>query len=180
PASLDLPGLTVDTDLRWRIVNALAASGALEPDASVFIDTELERDQTAAGKRQAAQARAARPVAEVKEAAWKQVIEDDSLPNITARSVIAGIVQPGQAELLAPFSGRYFDVIEDVWARRSSEVAQTVVIGLYPSWDISPEALGLADAFLAKEVPSALRRLVSEGRAGIVRSLRAREFDAGS
>ncbi|MBN7317679.1 aminopeptidase N [Mycobacteroides abscessus subsp. massiliense] len=180
PASLDLPGLTVDTDLRWRIVNALAASGALEPDASVFIDTELERDQTAAGKRQAAQARAARPVAEVKEAAWKQVIEDDSLPNITARSVIAGIVQPGQAELLAPFSGRYFDVIEDVWARRSSEVAQTVVIGLYPSWDISPEALGLADAFLAKEIPSALRRLVSEGRAGIVRSLRAREFDAGS
>lgn len=180
PASLDLPGLTVDTDLRWRIVNALATSGALEPDASVFIDTELERDPTAAGKRQAAQARAARPVAEVKEAAWKQVIEDDSLPNITARSVIAGIVQPGQAELLAPFSGRYFDVIEDVWARRSSEVAQTVVIGLYPSWDISPEALGLADAFLAKEVPSALRRLVSEGRAGIVRSLRAREFDAGS
>ncbi|MBE5468799.1 aminopeptidase N [Mycobacteroides abscessus] len=180
PASLDLPGLTVDTDLRWRIVNALAASGALEPDASVFIDTELERDPTAAGKRQAAQARAARPVAEVKEAAWKQVIEDDSLPNITARSVIAGIVQPGQAELLAPFSGRYFDVIEDVWARRSSEVAQTVVIGLYPSWDISPEALGLADAFLAKEIPSALRRLVSEGRAGIVRSLRAREFDAGS
>ncbi|MBL3746886.1 hypothetical protein IQ261_21765, partial [Mycobacteroides abscessus subsp. massiliense] len=58
--------------------------------------------------------------------------------------------------------------------------AQTVVIGLYPSWDISPEALGLADAFLAKEIPSALRRLVSEGRAGIVRSLRAREFDAGS
>ncbi|SKO48050.1 aminopeptidase N [Mycobacteroides abscessus subsp. abscessus] len=55
-----------------------------------------------------------------------------------------------------------------------------MVIGLYPSWDISPEALGLADAFLTKEVPSALRRLVSEGRAGIVRSLRAREFDAGS
>ncbi len=178
PASLDLPGLTVDTDLRWRIVNALAASGALEPDASVFIDAELERDPTAAGKRQAAQARAARPVAEVKEAAWKQVIDDDTLPNITARSVIAGIVQPGQAELLAPFAGRYFDVIEDVWARRSSEVAQTVVIGLYPSWDISQRAVESADGFLAKEIPSALRRLVSEGRAGIVRSLRAREFDA--
>lgn len=178
PASLDLPGLTVDTDLRWRIVNALAASGALEPDASVFIDAELERDQTAAGKRQAAQARAARPVAEVKEAAWKQVIEDDALPNITARSVIAGFVQPGQAELLAPFAGRYFDVIENVWARRSSEVAQTVVIGLYPSWDISQRAVESADGFLTKEIPSALRRLVSEGRAGIVRSLKAREFDA--
>ncbi|TEA03771.1 aminopeptidase N [Mycobacteroides salmoniphilum] len=178
PASLDLPGLTVDTDLRWRIVNALAASGALEPDASVFIDAELERDQTAAGKRQAAQARAARPVAEVKEAAWKQVIEDDALPNITARSVIAGIVQPGQAELLVPFAGRYFDVIENVWARRSSEVAQTVVIGLYPSWDISQRAVESADGFLTKEIPSALRRLVSEGRAGIVRSLKARAFDA--
>ncbi|MGL5441089.1 MAG: hypothetical protein ACRDDJ_01260, partial [[Mycobacterium] stephanolepidis] len=77
-----------------------------------------------------------------------------------------------------PFAGRYFDVIENVWARRSSEVAQTVVIGLYPSWDISQRAVESADGFLAKEIPSALRRLVSEGRAGIVRSLRAREFDS--
>lgn len=52
-----------------------------------------------------------------------------------------------------------------------SEVAQTVVIGLYPSWDVSQNGLDAADAFLSDpEVPPALRRLVVEGRAGVERS----------
>jgi len=87
-------------------------------------------------------------------------------------------VQPGQAELLAPFRDRYFGAISGVWERRSSEVAQTVVIGLYPSWDISQAGLDAADVFLSDpQVPPALRRLVLEGRAGVERALRARAFD---
>jgi len=55
------------------------------------------------------------------------------------------------------------------------------VIGLYPSWDISGDGIAAADAFLADpELPAALRRLVLEGRAGIERSLRARQFDGGA
>ena len=106
PAEQGLSGLVVDTDLRWRIVTALAASGDVDADGTEhpFIDTEAERDPTAAGQRHAAQAAAARPQAAVKDAAWQQVIEDDTLANITARSIIAGFVQPGQAELLQPFS----------------------------------------------------------------------------
>jgi len=58
-------------------------------------------------------------------------------------------------------------------------VAQTVVIGLYPSWDISQAGIDTADAFLADaDLAPALRRLVLEGRAGVERSLRARTFDA--
>jgi aminopeptidase N len=180
PAEKGLSGLDVDTDLRWRIVTALAAAGHVDADgaATPFIDTEAQRDPTAAGKRQAAAASAARPQTAVKEAAWTQVIEDDSLANITGRAIIGGIVQPGQGELLAPFTRRYFDVIAGVWARRSSEVAQTVIVGLYPSWDISQSAIDAADAFLAGDQPPALRRLVLEGRAGVVRALKAREFDA--
>ena len=128
-----------------------------------------------------AQAAAARPQAAVKESAWTTVIEDDALANITARSVIAGFVRPGQAELLKPFGARYFAAIRGVWERRSSEVAQTVVVGLYPSWDVSDDGIAAADAFLADpELPAALRRLVIEGRAGIERSLRARQFDGGA
>ena len=75
---------------------------------------------------------------------------------------------------------RRFAAIGGVWQRRSSEVAQTVVVGLYPSWDISERAVAAAGTFLADpEVPPALRRLVLEGRAGIERSLKARAFDAG-
>ncbi|MCV7385023.1 aminopeptidase N [Mycolicibacter longobardus] len=175
-AAQDLAGLAVDTDLRWRIVVALARSGALDSEA---IDAEIRRDPTAAGKRQGAQASAARPQPAVKQAAWQEVIEDDTLANITGRAIIAGIVQPGQGELLAPFTARYFEAIRGVWERRSSEVAQTVVVGLYPGWEVSQAGLDAADAFLADpEVPPALRRLVLEGRAGVERSLRARTFDA--
>jgi aminopeptidase N len=113
----------------------------------------------------------------VKEQAWTTVVDDDSVPNITARSIIGGFAGPGQAELLEPYVDRYFDAIEGVWARRSSEVAQTVVVGLYPSWSISAESVAAADRFLEKDLAPALRRLVIEGRAGIVRSLAAREFD---
>ena len=180
PADSGLAGLVVDTDLRWRIVTALAAAGEIDSDgpATPFIDAEAKRDPTAAGQRHAAQASAARPQVAVKEAAWQQVIEDDTLANITARSIIAGFVRPGQDELLAPLRPKYFDAISGVWERRSSEVAQTVVIGLYPSWDISQAGLDDADEFLADpEVPPALRRLVLEGRAGVERALRARSFD---
>ncbi|MCZ0729887.1 aminopeptidase N [Mycolicibacterium iranicum] len=180
PAAVNLAGLAIDTDLRWRIVTALARAGVIDADGTEtpFIDAEAANDPTAAGRRQAAAAGAARPQSAVKQAAWEQVVEDDTLANITARAIIGGFVQPGQGEVLAPFRDRYFGAISGVWERRSSEVAQTVVVGLYPSWEISQDALSAADTFLSDpEVPPALRRLVLEGRAGVERSLRAREFD---
>ncbi|MGM7644590.1 aminopeptidase N [Nocardia sp. JW2] len=180
PAEVGLGGLTVDTDLRWRVVTALAAAGRIDADGleSPVIDAELNRDPTAAGKRQAAAARAARPLAAVKEQAWNTVMGDDTVPNITARAIVGGFAPAGQGELLAPYVDRYFAEVPAVWERRSSEVAQTVVVGLYPHWAITEEAMAKADEFLAGDHPPALYRLVSEGRAGIERSLRAREFDA--
>jgi aminopeptidase N len=185
PSELGLAGLEIDTDLRWRIVTALATAGEIDADAPAtpFIDAEVQRDPTAAGKRHGAQAAAARPQPQVKEEAWTTVVEDDTLPNIVGRSIIAGIAPPGQAGLLKAFTKRYFDAIPGVWARRSSEVAQTVVIGLYPHWDISEDGVAAADQFLTapeSEVPPALRRLVLEGQAGIKRSLKAREFDSAA
>ncbi|OBH97347.1 aminopeptidase N [Mycobacterium sp. E2733] len=181
PAELGLRGLEIDTDLRWRIVTALASAGEIDADGPTtpFIDAEVEHDPTAAGKRHGAQAATARPQPQVKEDAWTMVIEDDTLANITARSIIAGFAPPGQHDLLTPFTDRYFEAIPGVWARRSSEVAQTVVIGLYPHWNISEAGIATADKFLSDpEVPPALRRLVLEGQAGVKRALRARKFDA--
>jgi aminopeptidase N len=186
PDEKGIVGLVVDTDLRWRIVTALARAGVIDADRpeTPFIDAEVQRDPTAAGKRNGAAASAARPQMPVKERAWTEVIEDDTLPNILARAIIGGFVALGQAELLQPFTSRYFEAIRGVWERRSSEVAQTVVVGLYPSWDISEDGIAAADRFLAedededKDLPPALRRLVIEGKAGVERALKARRFDA--
>ncbi|MEU4317065.1 aminopeptidase N [Nocardia sp. NPDC024068] len=179
PGAVGLTGLTVDTDLRWRVLTALAAAGEIDADGTgtPTIDGELRNDETAAGRRQAATAATARPIAEVKESAWATVMQDDSVPNITARSIVGGFAPAGQDALLQPYLERYFAEIPAVWERRSSEVAQTAVVGLYPSWEISDQAVARADEFLAGDHPPALRRLVSEGKAGIERSLRARAFD---
>ncbi|MCX4097378.1 aminopeptidase N [Nocardia sp. alder85J] len=180
PATVGLPGLVVDTDLRWRIVVALAAAGEVDAETTEtpFIDGELDRDPTAAGRRHAAAAATARPQAEVKENAWHTAMNDDKVANITARAIVSGFAPSGQSDLLQPYVERYFAEIPAVWERRSSEVAQTVVVGLYPHWAISEEAVAVADKFLSADHPPALRRLVVEGKAGIERSLRARAFDA--
>ena len=53
-------GLTVDADLRWSLLHVLVAAGARDEDA---IEAEVDRDDTATGRRHAASARAARPTA---------------------------------------------------------------------------------------------------------------------
>ena len=172
--SAPLPGLTVDTDLRWGLLQALVAHGAA---GEAEIDAELESDQTATGRRRAERARALIPTAGAKEKAWQRAVHDDQLPNAVSDAIIAGFQHPAQRELLAPYVQRYFDSIDEVWQRRSSERAQPTVIGLFPSWAVTDETVTAADAWLAGERPAALRRLVSEGRAGIVRALAARGFD---
>jgi aminopeptidase N len=173
--SAPLEGLTVDTDLRWRLVHALVAHGrAGEPE----IAEEHRRDATSAGERQAERARALIPDAAAKQRAWERAVRDDSLPNAVSDSIISGFAHPAQRELMAGYADRYFAEVADVWQRRTSERAQPVVLGLFPAWSVSKDTVDAADAWLADEShPPALRRLVSEGRAGVVRALAAREYD---
>jgi aminopeptidase N len=168
-------GLKVDTDLRWRLLHALVAHGRAGEEA---IEAEHRRDPTAAGERQAERARALVPTAEAKARAWDRAVHDDELPNAVNEAIIGGFSHPAQRGLLAPYVEKYFAEVADVWARRTSERAQSVVLGLFPSWAVEKSTVDAADAWLADEShPPALRRLVSEGRAGIVRALAAREFD---
>jgi aminopeptidase N len=171
-------GLAVDTELRWTFVQRLAAVGRFD---EAEIAAEYERDKTAAGERHAATARAARPTEEAKAEAWASVVESDKLPNAVQEAVIAGFVQTDQRELLAPYTDKYFEVLADVWASRSHEMAQQIAVGLYPGIQVSRETLDKTDAWLSSANPNAaLRRLVSESRAGVERALRAQAADAAA
>jgi aminopeptidase N len=168
-------GLAVDTDLRWTLLAALVAVGAAGPDE---IEAELSRDPTAAGQRRAATARALQPTAAAKAEAWRLATEDDELPNAMNEAVIGGFFHPAQTELIEPYVQPYFAVIPDVWERRTSELAQNVVVGLFPD-SASTEVVDRAEAFLADPAnPPALRRLVAEGRDDAIRSLRGQARDA--
>ncbi|WP_407553150.1 aminopeptidase N [Streptomyces sp. Pv4-95] len=174
----ELDGLAVDTELRWSLLQRLAATGRADEKA---IAAELERDRTSAGERHAATARAARPSAGAKAEAWASVVESDKLPNALQEAVIGGFVQTDQRELLAPYTARYFDAVKDVWNSRSHEMAQQIAVGLYPALQVSQETLDATDAWLASAEPSAaLRRLVTESRAGVERALKARAADAAA
>ncbi|WP_030783202.1 aminopeptidase N [Streptomyces sp. NRRL S-920] len=174
--SESIEGLAVDTELRWAFVGRLAATGRLD---EAGIAAELERDKTAAGERHAASARAARPTAEAKAAAWASVVESDTLPNAVQEAVIGGFVQTDQRELLAPYTEKFFASVKEAWDSRSHEMAQQIALGLYPSLQVSRATLDATDAWLASTTPSAaLRRLITESRAGVERALRARDADA--
>ncbi|WP_053659204.1 aminopeptidase N [Streptomyces sp. MMG1121] len=171
-------GLAVDTELRWAFVERLAAVGRFD---ETEIAAEYERDKTAAGERHAATARAARPTEEAKAEAWAAVIDSDTLPNAVQEAVIGGFVQTDQRELLAPYADRYFEALKGVWDSRSHEIAQQIAIGLYPTVQVSEETLTKTDTWLASADPTAaLRRLVSESRSGVERSLKAQAADAAA
>jgi aminopeptidase N len=176
--SQTVEGLAVDTELRWAFVERLATVGRFD---ETEIAGELGRDKTAAGERHAATARAARPTPEAKAEAWASVVESDKLPNAVQEAVIGGFVQTDQRELLAPYTDKYFESVKGVWDSRSHEMAQQIVVGLYPAIQVSEDTSARTDAWLAAaEPPPALRRLILESRAGIERALKAQAADAAA
>ncbi len=171
-------GLAVDTDLRWHLLVALAAAGAVGEDA---IAAEYQRDPTDLGARRAATARAARPDADAKRAAWHALVDDATLPLATMRAIVAGFGQPGQEGLLAEYAPRYVDVLPDVWSSRGPEEALLLTGGLYPAVLVSAETVAIADAALALDgVPPPGKRIVAEARDATLRALRARAADVAA
>jgi aminopeptidase N len=171
-----LEGLAVDADLRWSMLQRLAATGRAELDA---IEVELGRDDTATGRRQAAIARAARPSLEAKDLAWAEMMERTDIPNAILEATIGGFVQPDQVDLLSHFRTRFFDDIVRAWDAQTMEMGQSLAMGLYPSLIVDAKTVRETDDFLRRDdLNPALRRLVIEGRDGVSRSLRARAADA--
>jgi aminopeptidase N len=168
-------GLAVDTELRWALLHRLVVMGRA---GEAEIEAELRRDDTAAGRRHALNLRAAQPDAAAKAEAWEAAVHDDTLPNAEQAAIIAGFQQPEHRKLLTPYVDRYFDCIADAWENRTSEMAQQIVIGLYPILLVDQSTLDRTDAYLrtAQPVPP-LRRLVTESRDNLARALRAQERD---
>ncbi len=167
-----VPGLAVDTELRWALLRRLAAMGRVD-DAD--IDAEVALDSTDAGRRHAAASRAAIPDAAHKAAAWQLMVQSQELGHEGVAAVAAGFGQPEHAELLSPYADHYFAALPEIWASRGDHLKRLLGDGLFPDWAASPELLQRVDDFLAAEPrdPSMVRVLV-ERRDIIERALRSR------
>ena len=177
-------GLTVDTDLRWRFWQALAATGHA---AVAELDAALEGDRTVAARAGHLAAVTARPVPAVKAEAWRAAVHTDALSNQLLDATIDGFCQ-GPQELLSGYVDPYFAELVRIWSSKSIEIAARLVRGLYPgAQDLTAgqaptehPVVARTDAWLDgnSDAPAALRRVVIEQRDHLVRALRAQQVAA--
>lgn len=123
-------GLTVDADLRWKIMGALARMGVIGEDD---IAAEAERDRTSAGAEKAAGVISALADADAKADAWQLATDDPSVPNETHRQICGNFFQFDQDELLTPYLDRYLEVLtamsdkSGVWESRGTAAREAIL-----------------------------------------------------
>lgn len=170
-------GLTIDAELRWHLVICAVKRGLL---GASDIDAELAKDNTAHGKQYGALAHAAIPTAQAKEKAFTSVTTEN-LSNTIHAYTCRGFNVALHSELLTPFIDRYFAILIELWNTKGYEIAETTATMLFPGFIVSDETLAKAQNWLdvtGKDAPNALRRVITEGRDALARSLRAQKKDA--
>ena len=175
--SVVLPGLAIDTEMRWTLLTSLATAGAAGESE---IDAERQQDNTATGRERAARALATLPTAEAKKAAWHKVIETEGLPNQTVDAVAQGFSRVHDTALLTPYIEKYHAMLTTLWSSRTHAIAESVVEGFYPVLLANRELLEASQGWLDAnpEASAALRRVVSENRDRVARALAAQDRDA--
>jgi len=167
-----VPGLAVDTELRWALLRRLAATRRA---ADAEIDAELAADATDAGRRHAAASRASIPDAEHKDAAWRLLTQSVELGHEGVAAVASGFGEPEHAALLTPYIDAYFATLPEIWGNRGDHIKRVLADALFPYWAASPELLRQVDDFLAEEQRDpALVRVLIERRDIVERVLRSR------
>lgn len=174
---VSLEGLDIDTDLSWALLVSLAAGGVV---TAADIDAALAADNTAKGGEFAAQAKGALPDAAAKRLSWDLLIDNDDQPNTIVRAAALGIVHPAGVDVLGEFVRPYFEMLLPIWNGRTYQIAQYLIVGLYPAALANIELRDATRAWLAANVDAApaLRRLVNENLAGVERALSVQDRDA--
>ncbi|WFP66725.1 aminopeptidase N [Corynebacterium pseudotuberculosis] len=176
-----LPGLTVDSDLRWWALTALIAHGDI---TGVAVRESVEKlrsmDHSSASELAALRAYAAQPNAKAKEEVFAEVTDTkNTLSNLFLRHKLEGLTFAGSGPYLTQFNSAIFALAEKIWAEMSSEVALATLSGIYPHWDVSAQGIENAREFLSKQsLPAGVRRVISEGMSEQERALQLREVDA--
>jgi len=174
--SAHIPGLVLDRDLRWHLLQRLAIRGRAD---DTDIAAALAQDRTSAGERQADLARAARPTSQAKQEAWDAIMEPGKLTNAAMEATLAGFAPPEQVDVLRAFAQQYFDAVMSVWRERTFHTAERIITGLFPRVVVSQEVVDQARSDADRpDTPWPVRRMLLEGAADVERALRAQACDA--
>jgi aminopeptidase N len=164
------PGLRLDTDLRWRLVQRLAVLGAVEADR---LDAEYDRDRTSAAWLARWGARAGSASAEAKEKAWTAAV-GGSLSNHELEAVGRAFWQPGQSGVLTPYRERYAADLPELARTASAATLDDFGRLMFPRTLVEPASVEMAERLLAEpDLPMPAHRIVAECRDDVLEGLRA-------
>jgi aminopeptidase N len=197
--SESIPGIDVDTDLRWLILGQLSEEGHAD---AALIQATMAADPSDIGRRRGTACLAARPTATAKEEAWQRVVDStapmpaawkgatDGELSIASMAAIlrgfhigsvgvAGMMAHGpRPELLRPYVKRYLDALPAMWAERTIDEAEILTECLYPNYLVDDQVIAAIDRALEEgDLPGPAVRILREGRDGSLRAQRAREVD---
>jgi aminopeptidase N len=157
-----LPGLEMDSGLRWRIFKRLASLGATDLDE---LDKTLADDNDAKTQLAHAWSRARLPDPEAKAWAWQRFTGEAKASNYEVEAVGTGMWQSGRDDLLAPYAERYFAEVADTTTVRAGWGLADAALFFYPITMTTADTLARTEALLAAPTlnPSLRRVLVDAG-----------------
>jgi aminopeptidase N len=174
--SQSVPGLTLDTDLEWELLGGLVLLGKA---GEKEIDQRLASDNTSNGAQAAARIRAMRPTPEAKREVFDELTSSTELPNLIIRSATMGYNHVNNPNLLDGLVEPYFEALLPIWESRTYKIAEYLVEGLYPVALVNDHIHTATENWLdTSDAPPALRRMVEENLAGVLRAKKAQELDA--
>ena len=175
---LEVPGLTIDQDMRWEIATRAVAHGL--DGAADRIAAERERDPSDRGDRAVLRAEVAVPDAAVKAEAWRRFHgEGYGSLHLTA-SAMAGFHWHVQREMLEPWTMEFFDRVPGVFETGENQFTRSYFASLFPHGRVEERVLdrsGAALAGLGDRLPL-LQRSLREANDDLERAIRCRAFAA--
>lgn len=168
----ELADLELTSDLKWRVLIALARLGEL---TEAELEAQRQADPSASGAVRALQAASSRPEAGTKQAVFERAFTDTALSNDELDALIAAFNVASHRELTADYTERYLASLEAAWAGRGQEIATRLVNGFFPTYGESQD-LDVVRSWMAEhaDAPAALLRLLAKGEDDLARAIRAR------
>jgi aminopeptidase N len=170
------PRVRVDREMRWDVA-ALAVAHDL-PGARERVTAERAADPTDRGERSTLRAETGAPDPAVKAAAWGRIHGEGYGSFHLTQAAMLGFNHAHQAELLAPYSERFFAALPALAAERDHPFVRAYVGALFPAYRPEPALVERARAMADEqgaELPS-LRRLLAEAADDMERAIVCRSF----
>jgi aminopeptidase N len=167
------PGLTLDEELRWKLVRQLARLGLIGPDD---VAEHAARDRSAQGAVHAATSLASLPLAETKAAVWDRLAHDPDASNYDVYAWCEGFWYAEQTELTRTYAERFFTDIPATASFRTGQVAGFSALTGFPRYHVEADTLALADRALARpDLVPGIRRSLQDCRDDLRRALAVRQ-----